>query len=49
MKLADQDSYGVDMDKTNHFFALHFIKTLMELKKSIEWNAEPEMLLFFTE
>ncbi|AZA51471.1 hypothetical protein EG346_23690 [Chryseobacterium carnipullorum] len=26
MKLADQDSYGVDMDKTNHFFALHFYK-----------------------
>ncbi|WP_223607319.1 hypothetical protein [Chryseobacterium sp. OSA05B] len=26
MQLAGQDSYGVDLEKTNHFFALHFYK-----------------------
>lgn len=34
MKLAGQDSYGVDMEKTNHFFALHFFKDANIVEKS---------------
>ncbi|HCA07032.1 hypothetical protein [Chryseobacterium sp.] len=34
MKLAGQDSYGVDMEKTNHFFALHFFKDVNVVEKS---------------
>mgnify|MGYP001090346507 CR=1 FL=1 len=34
MKLADQDSYGVDMEKTNHFFALHFYKDPNRVEKN---------------
>lgn len=26
MTLAKQETYGVDVEKTNHFFALHFYK-----------------------
>ncbi|MCT2560859.1 hypothetical protein [Chryseobacterium herbae] len=34
MKLAGQDSYGVDIEKTNHFFALHFYKDANVVEKN---------------
>lgn len=33
MKLAGQDNYGVDIEKTSHFFALHFYKDPNEVEK----------------
>ncbi len=34
MKLAKQESYGVDVEKTDHFFALHFYKDPNKIEKA---------------
>lgn len=36
MKLAKQESYGVDVEKTDHFFALHFYKDLNKIEKAYD-------------
>ncbi|GAA4153305.1 hypothetical protein GCM10022217_08890 [Chryseobacterium ginsenosidimutans] len=33
MELADQDNFGVDVEKTNHFFAIHEYKNPNEIKR----------------
>ncbi|MCS3868841.1 hypothetical protein J3D55_001757 [Chryseobacterium ginsenosidimutans] len=34
MKLANQESYGVDVGKTDHFFAIHFYKDPNRIEKA---------------
>ncbi|MCA6065564.1 hypothetical protein JI747_000150 [Chryseobacterium sp. RG1] len=33
MQLAHQETFGIDVENTNHFFALHFYKNPIETKK----------------
>lgn len=34
MELADQESFGIDVEKTNHFFAVHFYKDPNRIEKA---------------
>jgi hypothetical protein len=34
MELADQETFGVDVEKTNHFFAVHFYKDPNRIEKA---------------
>ncbi len=36
MKLANQETYGVDVGKTNHFFAVHFYKDQNKVEKGYD-------------
>ncbi|ANF49483.1 hypothetical protein A0O34_02460 [Chryseobacterium glaciei] len=36
MKLADQENYGVDVEKTNHFFAIHEYKAPNSIEKKYD-------------